>query len=405
MDVLFVHRNFPAQFRHIAAHLASDARYRVFALGSQHARKLTGTNLSTYRVNERVAAGSHPFARRFEIESRRAEQVLYAATDLKRSGVSPDVIFFHPGWGEHLPLRDVFPSAHLVSYCEFYYRSSGADCGFDPEFPSLGLDGLVRLRAKNVATLLGLIDSDVGVSPTQWQRSVFPPELRAKIQVAHEGIDVQTVSPNPHAQFALPDHGQIARPGDEVITFVNRNLEPYRGYHIFMRALPLILGARPKARVVIVGRSGVSYGAPPSVGQSWKEIFLSEVADQLDLGRITFCEALPYDQYVSMLQISRVHVYLTYPFVLSWSMLEAMACECLVVGSDTPPVQEVIAHEKNGLLVPFFSPEKLAETVIAAAEKPKKYQPLRKEARRTVVERFDLKNVCLPQWLSFIPRT
>jgi glycosyltransferase involved in cell wall biosynthesis len=405
MDVLFVHQNFPAQFRHIAAHLASDPRYRVFAIGSHQAQRLEGTTLSTYRVSEANVAATHPFARRFEVESRRAEQVLYAATELKRSGVAPAAIFFHPGWGENLPLRDVFPNAYIVSYCEFYYRASGADCGFDPEFPPLGVDGLVRMRAKNAATLLGLIDSDAGISPTEWQRSVYPPELRPKIQVAHEGIDVQAVAPNPNAKFVFPDHGQIARPGDEVITFVNRNLEPYRGYHIFMRALPRILAARPKAHVIVLGKNGVSYGAPPSSGQSWKEIFLAEVADELDLKRVTFCDGLPYDQYLTMLQISRVHVYLTYPFVLSWSMLEAMACECLVVGSDNPPVQEVISHEQNGLLVPFLSPEMLAETVIAAAEKPKKYQQLRKEARRTIVERFDLKNICLPKWLSFIPQT
>ena len=325
------------------------------------------------------------------------------ATHLKQSGVAPAVIFFHPGWGEHLALRDVFPNALLVCYCEFYYRSSGVDIGFDSEFPVLGLDGLVRLRARNAATLLGLIASDIGVAPTRWQRSLFPPELRPKIQVVHDGIDVEAASPNPHAEFILPNSGAVIRPGEEIITFVNRNLEPYRGYHIFMRALPLILAARPKARVLIAGNNRVSYGAPPPAGQTWKEIFLSEVVDRLDLRRVTFCEALPYDRFLSMLQVSRVHVYLTYPFVLSWSMLEAMACECLVVGSDTAPVREVISHGKNGLLVPFFSPQELADTVIEAAEKPERYLRLRKEARRTVVERFDLKGVCLPRWLGFIP--
>jgi glycosyltransferase involved in cell wall biosynthesis len=403
MDVLFVHTNFPAQFRHLAAHLANDKRYRVFAIGSQQARKLKGTELSRYRVNEGRVGEAHPFARRFELESRRAEQVLYAATHLKHSGVNPEVIFFHPGWGEHLSLRDVFPNAYMVSYCEFYYRASGTDSGFDAEFPSYGLDGLVRLRAKNAATLLGLIDSNVGVAPTQWQRSVFPAELCPKIRVVHEGIDVEAASPNPNANFTFPDTGETARPGDELITFVNRNLEPYRGYHIFMRALPRILAARPRARVLIVGKSGVSYGAPPADGQSWKEIFLAEVAGQLDFRRVIFCESLTYLRYLSMLQVSRVHVYLTYPFVLSWSMLEAMACECLVVGSATPPVEEVLSDRENGLLVPFFSPEQLAETVIKAAERPERYRELRKEARRTVVDRFDVKNICLPRWLSFIP--
>jgi glycosyltransferase involved in cell wall biosynthesis len=403
MDILFVHQNFPAQFRHLAAHLANDDKYRIFAIGSQHAQKIVGTEISTYQLNE-AGTDVHPFAQRFEIEARRAEQVLYAAAHLKRSGIAPDVIFVHLGWGEHLALRDVFPKAYMVSYCEFYYHPSGADVGFDKEFPQLGLDGQVRLRAWNAATLLGLIDSDVGLAPTQWQRSLFPPELRSKIQVVHDGIDVEAVAPNPSAELILPGDGAAFRSGDEIITFVARNLEPYRGYHIFMRALPLILAARPNARVLIVGREGVSYGAAPPAGKSWKEVFLAEVADKLDLNRVTFCGTLQYEQFLTMLQVSRVHVYLTYPFVLSWSVLEAMACECLVVGSDTPPVQEVISHERNGLLVPFSSPTQLAESVIAAAARPKKYQSLRKEARRTVVERFDLKRICLPRWLSFIPR-
>ena len=152
VNILFVHRTFPAQFRHLAAHLAADARYRVFAIGSQYARPLTGIDLSTYQVSEADVASVHPFARRFEIESRRAEQVLYAATHLKSSVATPDVIFFHPGWGEHLALRDMFPDAYMVSYCEFYYRAAGADVGFDSEFPPLGVDGLVRLRARNAAT-------------------------------------------------------------------------------------------------------------------------------------------------------------------------------------------------------------------------------------------------------------
>jgi glycosyltransferase involved in cell wall biosynthesis len=404
MNILFVHRTFPAQFRHLAAYLANDARCRISAIGSQDARALAGIDLSTYQVNESDVADVHPFARRFEIESRRAEQVLYAATHLKRSGATPDVIFFHPGWGEHLALRDVFPSAYMVSYCEFYYRASGADVGFDSEFPPLGVDGLVRLRARNAATLMGLIDSDVAVSPTMWQRSLFPGELRPKIHVVHDGIDVETVVPDENAQFITPNNGKIFRPGDEVITFAARNLEPYRGYHIFMRALPLILAARPRAHVLIIGKSGVSYGASPPPGQTWKELFFSEVADQLDLTRVTFCETLPYQQFLAALQVSRVHVYLTYPFVLSWSMLEAMACECLIVGSDTPPVKEVISHGQNGLLVPFFSPFELAQNVIAAASEPERYRHLRKAARKTIIDRFDLKRICLPRWLSFVSR-
>jgi glycosyltransferase involved in cell wall biosynthesis len=330
----------------------------------------------------------------------RAEQVLYALSSLTRCGFVPDLIMAHPGWGETLPLRAICPEACIILYCEFYYRSDGTDFGFDPEFPSTGADGLVNLHLKNAATMLALTDSDRGVSPTNWQRSTYPQEFHDKISVIHEGIDTTVAKPEPTAVFRLAS-GRELRRTDEVVTFVARNLEPLRGYHVFMRALPRILKARPRAEVLVIGSDCISYGAPPPSGTTWKSIFLEEVKDRIDPARVHFTGHLAYRDFLRALQISSAHVYLTYPFVLSWSLIEALSVGCLVIGSDTAPVREVIDGE-NGILVPFFDTDQLAERVIEVLATPRRFHSLRVEGRRTAVERYDVERVCLPQMIGFI---
>ena len=400
MDFVFIHRNFPAQFRYLATALAADNQHRVFAIGSQSAARLPGVKLSKYQIGTDRSPEVHPFAREFDMECRRAEQVLYGATALKSAGLRPDFVFSHSAWGEGLALRDLFPESKLISYCEFY-RRAGTEFGFDPEFPALGVDGQVLLRATNAANLLALCDADVGLAPTHWQRGLFPTEFHGKIEVIHDGIDTDVFKANAKAKFT-PDNDAILRVGDEVISFVAPNLEPYRGFHVFMRALPRILAARPKAHVVIVGGDSVSHGASPPSGQTWKRIFLDEIRDRVDVERISFIQGLPYSDYLALLQVSRIHVYLTYPFVLSRSLLEAMACECLVVASDTSPVQEVVENQTDGLLVPFFDSEALAQTVIEASAEYKQHLQLRRRARRRIVENYDFKTVCLAQHLKLL---
>ena len=277
MNVLFVHNNFPAQFRGLAQELARRPEHRVAAIGSETARGLPSVDLRLYRMPSFDVTTTHPFARRFDVECRRATQVLYVATELRASGFEPDLIIGHCGWGETLPLRSLFPKARIAIYCEFYYRPEGQDVHFDPEGPQLGVDGLVALQCKNASTLLSLADADLGLSPTEWQKGTYPAEYRDKIHVVHEGVDGESLLPDESAQFSLPN-GVVLRRGEEIVTYVARNLEPMRGYHVFMRALPKILAARPKAQIVIVGGDGVSYGAPPPVGQSWKSVYLDEVA-------------------------------------------------------------------------------------------------------------------------------
>lgn len=401
MKVLFVHNNFPAQFRHLALHLAKDPANEVRAIGADGARASHGITLHRYQFQSAQAAETHPFARRFDMECRRAEQALYAASMLASTGFRPDVIVAHSGWGEALPLRAVFPDARIGIYCEYFYRAKGSDVNFDPEFPGLGVDGLVGLSARNAMNLLALADADFALAPTEWQKSTFPTEYADKIAVIHEGVDSDLVCPDAYATFRLPD-GSVVTREDEIVTFVARNLEPLRGYHILMRALPEILRARPKARVLIVGGFGVSYGARPPAGQSWHQIFLDEVKDRIDLSRVHFLGHLPYAAYLDVLRISAAHIYLTYPFVLSWSCLEAMAAGCTIVASDTDPVREVIQHGQDGLLVPFHSPTKLAETVIEVLREPESFALLGEAARRRVLARYDTARICLPATIRLL---
>ncbi len=352
MNVLFVHNNFPGQYVHIARALSRDPQVRTAAIGSATSQVIEGVKLLRYSLGYVDVSATHPFARRFDMECHRAEQVLYALSSLASTGFKPDVIMAHPGWGETLPLRTIFPDARILLYCEFFYGIHGRDVGFDAEFPETGADGHVALYLKNASSLLALADCNVGISPTEWQRSTFPDEYQHKIAMLHEGIDVDVVKPNPDAILRFST-GRELRRTDEVVTFVARNLEPLRGYHIFMRALPRIMAARPHAEVVVIGGDGVSYGASPPPGATWKSIFFDEVADQVDLKRIHFTGRLSYSDYLSALQISSAHIYLTYPFVLSWSLLEALSAGCVVIGSDTAPVREVL-NDKNGLLAPYF---------------------------------------------------
>jgi len=400
MQILFVHNNFPAQFRGLAGELAKSPENRVVAIGAECAQDIPGVELLRYRMPYFNVAQTHPFARRLDVESRRASEVLFILSDLRANGFAPDVIVGHCGWGETLPLRACFPTAKIAIYCEFYYRPEGQDIHFDPEDPQFGVDGLTTLHCKNAATLLSLVNADLGLSPTQWQKQTYPPELQSKIHVVHEGVDGERLQPDANARFELPG-GRVLHRGDEIVTFIARNFEPVRGYHVFMRALPAILAARPNAQAVLVGGDDVSYGASPDEGRSWKSIYLDEVADRLDMSRVHFLPPQPYDRFVQLLQTTTVHVYLTFPFVLSWSMVEAMALGCVVVGSDTAPVREAITDGVDGLLTPFHDTAALAEKVSRILANPSDYAALGAAARQTALTRYARKD-CLREAMRIL---
>ncbi|MFN4203080.1 MAG: glycosyltransferase [Tabrizicola sp.] len=403
MKLLFVHQNFPGQFLHLAPamqQLGHDVRAITDATHTKP------SDIPTLRYSFRpppLDPAATRLGRTFTMMSDRGVVVARFAQKLRAEGYVPDVIYGHSGWGETLFLKEVWPEAKLLVFAEFYYRGLGADVGFDPEFQASGFDQVMIAQSRAAYLAQALIHADAGVSPTEWQASTHPPVLRDRLEVIFDGVDCDRLTPNPQARFTLPD-GRVLAPGDEVLTYVARNLEPYRGFHIFMRALPAILKARPEARVVIVGGHEASYGQLPKEGGTWKDVLLGELGDLLDLSRVHFTGKLTYDRLVDLFHVSRVHAYLTYPFVLSWSMVEAMAAGTLVVGSDTPPVAEVIEDGVTGRLVDFFDVAGWSVALTDALARPEAYQPMRATARAMVRDRYDLRSVCLPRQVDLLTR-
>ncbi len=397
-----MHQNFPGQFLHLAPELQRRG-HDCLALTDSNNKRASTIPVVRYRHE---AAAVDPAAtrlgRNYTLMSDRGVTVARAACQLRdEKEYVPDVIIGHSGWGETLFLKEVWPKARLIVYAEFYYRGRGADVGFDPEFNPPNFDQVMIAQARGAYLGQALLHADAGISPTNWQAGSYPAPLRQMIEVIHDGVDTSLMRPDPNASFVLPN-GKHLRAGDEVLTFVNRNLEPYRGYHIFMRALPDILAARPDAQVVIIGGDEVSYGAAPKGEKGWKDTFLNQVRGRIDHARVHFLGRVPYDQFTAVMQISRVHAYLTYPFVLSWSMLEAMSAGALIVGSRTAPVEEVIQHGKNGVLVDFFDVPAWAKALIHALANPKTYDRHRKAARQTILDRYDLRCKSLPALVSYI---
>lgn len=398
--ILFVHQNFPGQFVHVAAELARLG-HEVVALGVK-CRAVPGVRCVSYTVEAPARHSEIDVVRDFESKAARGLACARAMEQLRSGGFTPDVIVAHPGWGEALFCKDVWPRTRLVVFAEFFYRAEGADFNFDPEFARDSFALRARLRLKNNVHLQALQAADAIYTPTQWQLQQLPAEYHGKAQVIFDGIDTAVAAPRPDASIVLRRDDLTLTARDEILTFVNRNLEPYRGFHVLMRALPEILRQRPKAHAIIVGRDQVSYGQRPRGGGSWRQVMLDEVGAQLPMERVHFVGALAYKVYLRVLQISRCHVYLTYPFVLSWSCLEAMSTGCVVVGSDTGPVREVIEPGVNGLLFDFFDPGALARQVVEVLAQPGRHAPLGERARRAVVERYDMRGVCLPAQVGLV---
>ena len=407
MKILFIHQNFPAQFKNLAPELARRG-HNVSALFPRRDVPSSWQNidLKLYDIKRGNAEGTHPWIIDTESKVIRAEACYRKARDLAKDGYEPDVIIAHPGWGESLFLKLVWPKVKLGIYCEFYYHTAGVDVGFDKEFEYEDPIRLCQVQLKNANILLQAQQADAAICPTHWQSTTFPSHLQDKITVVHDGVDTSVVAPNSAAQFRLAN-GEILTKSNRVITFVNRSLEPYRGFHIFMRSLQEILNAQPEVEILIVGDEGTSYGSTPPSEKSWKEIFSDEVLPKLSEAqktRLHFLGKIPYEQYLAMLQISTIHVYLTYPFVLSWSLLEAMSIGCAIVASDTSPVQEVIRDGVTGELFDFFSHQELSKKVITLLGNSEKQAQLGYAAREYAIANYDLNKVCLPKQLEWVER-
>lgn len=393
MNILFIHQNLPAQFKHLIRHYSASAEHRVVGMCQGYAPALDDPDCATtamrvYAPRRKPTRGIHNYLYSLEAGVLNGQAVAAELHRLGKEGFTPDVTFVHPGWGEALYIKDVFPGRPLVGFFEFFYNAHDLDADFDPEFP-LKKDEELRIRTRNALHFLSLDACDAGISPTHWQKSVHPAEYHHKLTVMHEGIPTQEIAPDPAATFTLPT-GTVLTHDMEVITFAARSLEPYRGFHVFMRAVPEICRRRPNCHIVITGGDDVSYGRKLPDGETWRAKMLNEV--DVDPNRVHFLGAVSWETHVTLLKVSTAHVYLTVPFVLSWSMLEAMSAGCIVVGSDTPPVREVISDGKNGLLVDFFSTEHLADALDDIFDHPTRRKSLAKAARKTIVSRYDVRD-------------
>jgi len=388
---LFVHQNFPGQFLHIVRHLTAQQKHDLVFITEPNRNQINGVRKVPYRRPAGAAAQTHPVARDLDAAARRAEVVAHTAHNLKQLGYIPDIIIGHHGWGELLNLTDVWPGVPILGYMEFYYQTDAADVGFDPEFP-LDASEYPRVRAKNAINLLAYANGGYGLTPTEWQLSTYPAWMRDWITLLREGVDLDVCKPDPKVRRqAMTIGGMRIAPGDKLVTYVSRDLEPYRGFHVMMRAVAHMLRARKDIRVAIIGGDGVSYGAPPAQG-SWKDVLLKELGAQIDPKRVVLPGRLDYPVYVRLLQRSDAHVYLTYPFVASWSLREALAMGCAVIGSDTEPVREFITHEQTGLLANFLDPAGLAAKVVSVIENAALARSLRAEARRYAERHLSLTN-------------
>jgi glycosyltransferase involved in cell wall biosynthesis len=401
VQILFLHQNFPGQYRHLAVAMAKRKGVNVVGLGQNETPALPGITQLRYKPPEPGKTTPHPYLIRTEGHIRHGQAAARAAVELHKKGFRPDLICAHPGWGEALFVKDVFPDAKMILYWEYFFRSTGGDIGFDPPGMPVSLDEAARTRVQNTIQLIQLDAADWGVSPTRWQWSRYPAWAQNRISVIHEGIDIAIASPRGRAAFTLPD-GRTLTPEDEVATFVARNLEPYRGFPQFMRALPAFQKLRPKAQLVVVGGDGVSYGRAPAGGGTWREVMLRELDGRIDLSRVHFVGRVTYPDLLSLFRLTRAHLYLTYPFVLSWSMLDAMACGAAILGSATAPVQEVIQDGVNGRLTDFFNHEAIAENLAAMLADPEAQAPLKAAARRHVETHYDLHKICLPRQMALL---
>ena len=398
--ILFVHQNFPGQFPHIADALIARGD-KVAAIGGKTAKERAGVTLVRW-VNQRgTTTGIFDAATRAEADLIRARAAAAAAVELRKKGFVPDIIIGHPGWGETLHMKDIFPEARLILFGEFYYRQFGGDVNFDREYETPTLEGAMRTNGKNATQSLAYTMADLIVSPTEFQASTFPPIFRRGIRVHHEGIDLSRARANPDAKVILAD-GRVLDRSTPVITFINRNFERLRGFHIFMRALPAFLDAVPEAQVIAIGSDGTGYGAARQDGKTWRQAMVDELGPRLERQRVHFVGHVDHAQMVDILSIGAAHVYYTYPFTLSWSLVEAMACECLVLGSDTAPVRDAITPEEDGVLIDFFDVAALSKAMIDAVRHPERYAAMRQRARQTALAYFDLETVGVPGWLAMI---
>lgn len=396
MNILFLHRNFPGQFKNILVELAKDSKNKIFFITCNDTAQLKGVNKIVYRLDKQPPKELTEHLTFYAAALAHANAAAEVASELKKNGFVPDVIYGH-SWGPEMFMKDIFPDTPLICYFEWFYNPVGTDADFDGKI--LTEFERTKLRCKNTHILMDLASCDGGISPTQWQKKQFPEKFHSQIKVLHDGIDTDICAPKLDAEFFIKEKKIKLSAKDEVVTYVARGMEPYRGFPQFMLAVEKILKKRPNTHVVIAGEDKVFYGAQPPEGLTFKSAILDRL--NFDMERLHFVGKLPYDEYLKLLQISSVHAYLTYPFVLSWSILEAMSCGCCVVASDTSPVTEVIKDNYNGLLTDFYNINQIVEKIEYAMDNKEEMLEIRKNARKTIIENYSLKKL-LPKHIEYI---
>jgi glycosyltransferase involved in cell wall biosynthesis len=398
--ILFVHNKFPGRFEFLLPALKA-AGHEMAAI-AQGGRQVDDIPLLPWRNERPNTPEIFLLALRAETDLMRGRAAADCALQLRDAGFKPDLIIGHPAWGETAFIGEVFPTARQILVGEFYYRAKGADVGFDPEFEQPTIEDDFKVHAKNAIMAMAYVEADIIVCPTRFQASVFPTAFQDRIEIIHEGIDSARIKRIPGAQLRI--RGNTVLDGSApVITFVNRVFEPMRGFHIMMRALPAVLDAVRNVHILMIGSDKTrGYGLTSPDGRAWRSHMMHELGDRIDRSRVVFTGTVPHETMLSALSISWAHVYYTYPFVLSWSLLEAMATECLVLGSDTPPVRDAIENGVNGILNGFFDVGRLSQAMVEACQDQATARSLRKKARESILERFDQHRVCRPAWLRLI---
>lgn len=393
MNILFIHRSFMGQFKYLATVLSLDTNNNVVFLTEDDECQVQGIKKVVYRA--KCKPSGNFYLENYEAALERGQNAARKAQELKQQGFKPDIIYGFAGWGSAMFIKDVFPDAPFVAYCEWYLNPTGANIGFDGT--EISLEEKERLRCNNAHVLTTLAAADAAVSPTQWQKEQFPKEFHHKISVIHDGVDTGLFAPDENVKFAINNLEFTTK--DEVITYGTRGFEPTRGFPQFMEAAGKLLKKRPNAHILIAGENKVHYGAK---NVDYKALMLKNL--DLDMNRVHFVGTLPYNEYKKFLQVSSVHVYLTYPFILSWSILDAMSVGCCVIASNTAPVLEVIEDNYNGLLTDFFNVDELVEKIEYSLDNKEKMQQIRQNARQSVIEKYDLAKV-VPQQVHALIKT
>ena len=396
MNILFIHRNFPAQFKYLAQELAKDLRNNVVFVTNN-----TKTNASgrikkvVYKLKRKVPDDCHRYLRFYEESIIHGQAAAEAIIQLRTQGFVPDVIYGH-SWGSSLFVKDIYPDVPYIADIEWYYNPTNSDVDFGGKTPDI--NDRARLSCKNAHILQDLVRCDYGITPTYWQREQIPKIFHEKIKVIHEGINTDICKPDNKAKFKIANSKITLTNKDEVLTYATRGMEEYRGFPEFMKAASAVMKQRPNLQVVVAGEDRVCYGKFLK-DDTWKTKMLREL--EFDESRIHFVGSLPYQEYIKLLQISSAHVYLTYPFVLSWSMLEAMAIGCCIIGSNTAPVTEVIKDGYNGILTDFYDIDGMVEKINKVLDNPEEYEQIRQNARETVVKNYNLKDL-LKEQINFL---